>query len=140
MSKKPLLVFVVVIAIVMAFSSMALAEFVKGIEHNMELYPDWIVDGQTQPIFTYADSIKEIVYTLTFIVMQEDINYTMPRYHGRKMSFYRYIEAIALNDPTIKTTYNIDDVILRALKEGGPPPPLFHELERDEKYIKDLPH
>ena len=37
-------------------------EFVKGINKDMELYPNWIVNGETQPIFNYGDAILEIVY------------------------------------------------------------------------------
>ncbi|MCL1974813.1 MAG: hypothetical protein FWG61_01460, partial [Firmicutes bacterium] len=36
--------------------------FTKGMYNNMKLYPNWVVDENTQPIFTYADAIKEIVY------------------------------------------------------------------------------
>ena len=62
MSKKLVIVLVLALAFLLAFSSAASAEFVKGLEKNLQLYPDWIVNGQTQPIFTYADAICEIVY------------------------------------------------------------------------------
>jgi X-Pro dipeptidyl-peptidase len=61
MSKK-LIIFALVVVFLLAFSSLAFADFVKGLDKNLELYPNWIVDGQTQPIFTYAEAIREIVY------------------------------------------------------------------------------
>ena len=62
MYKKMTIVLILAAAFVLMFSSAASAEFVKGIEKNMELYPNWIVNGETQPIFTYDDAILEIVY------------------------------------------------------------------------------
>ena len=62
MSKKLSIILIVTLAMVLVFSTVASAEFVKGLDKNKELYPLWIVDEQTRPIFTYADSIKEIVY------------------------------------------------------------------------------
>ena len=69
MSKKLLIVLVLAMAFVMAFSSAAFAEFVKGFDKNLELYPNWIgTDAQglpsTMPIFNYSTGgyINEIVY------------------------------------------------------------------------------
>jgi len=62
MNKKLLIIFTLVMAMVLACSSAAYAEFVKGMDKNLELYPNWIVNEQTQPIFTYADAIREVVY------------------------------------------------------------------------------
>ncbi|MCL2496328.1 MAG: hypothetical protein FWF04_02800, partial [Clostridiales bacterium] len=69
MNKKLLIVLTLAMAFVLAFSSAAFAEFVKGFDKNLELYPNWIgVDAQglptTMPIFTYsaANYIDEIVW------------------------------------------------------------------------------
>ena len=69
MYKKSFIIIVLVVAFVLAFSSMASAEFVKGFDKNLELYPNWIgVDAQglptTMPIFNYsaAGYINEIVW------------------------------------------------------------------------------
>ncbi|MCL2496443.1 MAG: hypothetical protein FWF04_03385, partial [Clostridiales bacterium] len=70
MSKKLMIVLVLAMAFVLAFSSAAFAEFVKGFDKNLELYPDWIgVDEQglptTQAIFPYNTAgsfISEIVW------------------------------------------------------------------------------
>jgi X-Pro dipeptidyl-peptidase len=59
---KKLITFALVVTFILLLSSVASADFVKGLDKNLELYPGWIVNGQTQPIFTYADAIKEIVY------------------------------------------------------------------------------
>ena len=62
MKKRLAFALVATLLLVLVFSSFASAEFVKGLDKNKELYPTWIVDEQTQPIFNYASSIKEIVY------------------------------------------------------------------------------
>ena len=67
MSKKLMIILVLAMAFVLAFSSAALAEFVKGFDKNVELYPNWIgVDAQglptTQPIFQFTQFISEEVW------------------------------------------------------------------------------
>ncbi|MDR2713561.1 MAG: dockerin type I domain-containing protein [Clostridiales bacterium] len=59
MKKKLAIALVLALAFVLAFSLVASAEFVKGFEKNLELYPDWIgSDAQglptTMPIFNYS--------------------------------------------------------------------------------------
>jgi len=62
--KKKLFIIALALAFVLAFTSVAFAdgEFVKGLNKNKELYPNWIVNEQTQPIFTYSQAITERVY------------------------------------------------------------------------------
>lgn len=60
-------------------------------------------------------SIEELSLLIPLIVMQEDINYPMPTYQGRRMSFYRYIEAINSNSEDI-----LEEVIRRTLSHGRP--------------------
>ncbi|MCL2403594.1 MAG: hypothetical protein FWC86_05155 [Coriobacteriia bacterium] len=74
----------------------------------------------------WSYSADELRYMISYIVMQEDINYPPPKYEGRKMPFSRYIEAILINEPTINTSYQLEDVIERALSHRRPKP--FEEL------------
>lgn len=82
----------------------------------------------------WAYTVKELSSVLSFIVLQEDINYPMPRYEGRRMPFYRYFEAISINDNKINTTYSLNDVVERTLSHTRPE--LYSEL--DELYLKKL--
>lgn len=60
--------------------------------------------------------IKELANVLTWIVLQEDINYPMELGNaGRQMPFDRYTEAITLNDPAIATHYTLETVLERAV-------------------------
>ena len=85
----------------------------------------------------WSYSIQELANTLSFIVLQEDINYPMPRYQGRKMPFYRYFEALALNDADIDTEYTLEDVVSRTLAKKYRPE-LFNSLEKKNIYIKNI--
>ncbi|MBW4577456.1 MAG: hypothetical protein KME08_19655 [Aphanothece sp. CMT-3BRIN-NPC111] len=62
-------------------------------------------------------TFEELLSSIFWIVLQEDINYPMPRYQGRKMPFSRYLEALYC----FESEYSLDDVIGRALVEGFPP-------------------
>jgi len=62
MSKKLLIVLVLAMAFVLAFSSAAFAEFVRGFDKNLELVPNWIgTDAQnlptTMPVFQYSTGV-----------------------------------------------------------------------------------
>ena len=65
----------------------------------------------------YDLTIEELLKLIKWIVIQEDINYPPPKYEGRKMSFYRYLEAIyvACND-----LYSLERVIKRTLSHRRP--------------------
>lgn len=78
-------------------------------------------------------SFEELKYLISYIVLQEDINYPMPRYNGRRMSFYRYIEALICTFPN---DYTLENVIERTLSHSIPPlwniggniyTPIFHK-------------
>jgi hypothetical protein len=71
-------------------------------------------------------SADELRYVISYIVLQEDINYPPPGYEGRRMPFYRYVEAIMINEPAVATSYVLDDVISRTLSHSRPP--LYNEL------------
>lgn len=64
-------------------------------------------------------SLYELALMMTFISVQEDINYPMPRFEGRRMCFYRYLEAVSCR--------NIDDVIERTLAHYRPE--LFYNVD-----------
>lgn len=57
-------------------------------------------------------SFEELQTIIPYIVLQEDINYPMPRFNGRRMSFYRYVEAVFC---AYKIGYSIQHVIKRTL-------------------------
>jgi len=62
-------------------------------------------------------TFEELFSSIFWIVLQEDINYPMPRYQGRKMPFSRYLEALHC----FESNHTLDEVISRALLEGYPP-------------------
>lgn len=63
-------------------------------------------------------SIEQLATLIPLIVLQEDINYPMPRYEGRRMAFYRYLEAIYCAQNT--SEHDIEEVIERALSHQRP--------------------
>lgn len=67
---------------------------------------------------SWSYSFKELSTIIPYIVLQEDINYPMPRFNGRRMSFYRYIEAILCT--SAKSNHSIKDVISRTLSHTKP--------------------
>lgn len=64
-------------------------------------------------------SLEQLKYLISYIVLQEDINYPMPKKAGRRMSFYRYIEAIICS--STRNNYSLSDVITRSLSHNFPP-------------------
>jgi hypothetical protein len=62
-------------------------------------------------------TFEELFISIFWIVLQEDFNYPMPRYQGRKMPFSRYLEALYC----FESDHKLDEVITRALVEGYPP-------------------
>lgn len=60
---------------------------------------------------SWSYTFEELFIAIPYIVLQEDINYPMPQYEGRRLSFYRYIESILSSYEVCKIEY----VIHRAL-------------------------
>lgn len=58
----------------------------------------------------------ELFHSMLWIALQEDINYPMPRYEGRRMPFARYLEAIWSQKPPV----DLANVIKRALEHTVP--------------------
>lgn len=61
-------------------------------------------------------SFEELTSLMFYIAIQEDINYPEARYQGRKMCFYRYLEAIYCKTHTNK--YTLDDANRKAEAKG----------------------
>jgi hypothetical protein len=61
-------------------------------------------------------SIEELIAVVKWIALQEDINYPMPRFEGRRMPFARYLEAIYCAEGNAE----VDNVIRRALTHSRP--------------------
>lgn len=62
-------------------------------------------------------TLEELFVSIKWIVLQEDINYPMPRYLGRKMPFCRYVEALQVASGNGHT---LQEVIQRALSHSRP--------------------
>lgn len=62
-------------------------------------------------------TFEELFSSIFWIVLQEDINYPMPTYQGRKMPFSRYLEALHC----FGSNHTLQEVIRRTLIEGYPP-------------------
>lgn len=63
-------------------------------------------------------TLEELSILIPLIVLQEDINYPMPRFEGRRMSFYRYLEALYCAGNNAQ--HNLGEVIKRALSHRRP--------------------
>lgn len=61
--------------------------------------------------FNKGFSFDELTELMFYIALQEDINYPGERYEGRKMCFYRYIEAIYCK---VNTNHTIHEAYNRA--------------------------
>lgn len=79
-------------------------------------------------------SLEELSIMIPYIVLQEDINYPMPKFNGRRMSFYRYIESMLCTSQN--NIYTIENVISRALSHSRPG--LWSEYNRYYEPIKNL--
>ena len=67
-------------------------------------------------------SFKDLAMLISWISLQEDINYPMAigRYQGRMMPFYRYVESIYSAIAKDQSKYSLDKVIERALVHNQP--------------------
>lgn len=61
----------------------------------------------------------ELVSLMTWVVLQEDINYPPPN-QGRRMPFMRYLEAVLVAQG--HPTYKLGDMVKRALGHFKPQP------------------
>lgn len=63
-------------------------------------------------------TFDELFHSIMWISLQEDLNYPMPRFEGRRMSFSRYLESIWQLD----NSHTLAEVIERALSHSRPLP------------------
>lgn len=63
-------------------------------------------------------SFEELTLLMFYIAIQEDINYSDPRLQGRKMCFYRYLEAIYCK---VYSNHTINEAIEKACARGFTP-------------------
>lgn len=63
-------------------------------------------------------TFEELFHSIMWISLQEDLNYPMPRFEGRRMSFSRYLECIWQLD----SRNTLSEVIERALSHSRPLP------------------
>lgn len=77
-------------------------------------------------------SIEELLLSIKWIVLQEDINYPIAKnYEGLRMPFARYIEAIYVTQNSVHT---LDEVIKRALAHSRP----AKWKEMDYSFLKQI--
>lgn len=65
-------------------------------------------------------NLDELTNLICWIVLQEDINYPMPRYQGRRMPFYRYLETLYCARNPQDQQHTLANVIERALSHSRP--------------------
>lgn len=83
--------------------------------------------------YTPKFKLEELVTIIPYLVVQEDINFPMPCFDGRRMSFYRYIEALLCTLPN--SSMNIEQIVLRTNFKGGSRPAPMKEFTEYYKPI-----
>jgi hypothetical protein len=81
-------------------------------------------------------SIDQLAHLIMWIVLQEDINYPMPRLQGRRMPFYRYLETIYCAQNRNDHLHTLAIVVERALSHTQPP--LWRECNINYRQIENL--
>lgn len=80
-------------------------EDVAQIGRNVE------IENSLERTFDRGFSFEQLTDLMFYIAIQEDINYPGERFQGRKMCFYRYLEAIYCK---IYSNHTFEEAILRA--------------------------
>jgi len=70
-------------------------------------------------------TFEELTLLMFYIAIQEDINYPMPRFMGRTMCYFRYLEAIYCK---VNNNHSLEDAIKKAIKRYGPPAPNWNDV------------
>lgn len=65
-------------------------------------------------------TFEELTSLMFYIAIQEDINYPMPRYMGRTMCYFRYLEAVYCK---VNHHHTLEEAIEKATRRNGPPAP-----------------
>lgn len=70
-------------------------------------------------------TFEELTSLMFYIAIQEDINYPMPRYMGRTMCYFRYLEAVYCK---VNSHHSLDEAIEKATRRYGPPAPNWNDV------------
>lgn len=70
-------------------------------------------------------TIEELSTLMFYISIQEDINYPMPRYMGRTMCYFRYLEAVYCK---VYNQHTLEEAIEKAARRYGPPAPNWNDV------------
>lgn len=73
------------------------------------------IDETLIPAFKQGFPFEVLTDLMFYIAIQEDINYPNDRFQGRKMCFYRYLEAIYCK---VNTNHQIEEAIDKATARG----------------------
>lgn len=65
--------------------------------------------------FEHGFSFEKLTDLMFYIALQEDINYPDERFQGRKMCFYRYLEAVYCK---VYDNHRIEDAVDKAIVHG----------------------
>lgn len=68
-----------------------------------------------QNAYNSGFSFEELTSLMFYIAIQEDINYPEKRYQGRKMCFYRYLEAVYCK---MHDNHSFDEALKKATAKG----------------------
>lgn len=68
--------------------------------------------------FEHGFSFEKLTDLMFYIALQEDINYPEERFQGRKMCFYRYLEAVYCK---VHANHRIEDAVGKANAHGYTP-------------------
>lgn len=87
----------------------------KYIEDVAEIGRNISIDRILEPAFNKGFSLEQLTDLMFYIAIQEDINYPGVYYQGRKMCFYRYLEAIYCK---VCNNHRIEEAINKAVAHG----------------------
>lgn len=82
--------------------------------------PEFLYEAEADG-FTF----EELTSLMFYISIQEDINYPMPRYMGRTMCYFRYLEAVYCK---VNSHHLMEDAIEKATRRYGPPAPNWNDV------------
>lgn len=85
------------------------------IEDVARIGRDINIDMALLPAFERGFSFEQLTDLMFYIAIQEDINYPEARFQGRKMCFYRYLEAIYCK---VYANHQIAEAIDKAIAHG----------------------
>lgn len=94
-------------------------EYMKTyIENVAKKGRDVRIENSLESAFNMGFSFEQLTDLMFYIAIQEDINYPEARYQGRKMCFYRYLEAVYCK---VYDNHRIEEAFERAVARGHIP-------------------